>query len=249
MWEHKSISALQHLCNSGCCVYLCVISHRLSWNTLYTPGRISDSYSCATLLHTQSHKKKKEDMHTHRNYADTHSDTHEVPARRTSPGPSASCLAVTVACCARERGRTRLKRAVTQPTKDHDRVSWWHTHTHTHKQKPTNSPRAGSGLQLSASLCGYQTWLPRCQCKCQPRCQPMCVCVCVCVCICVCKCVFGQGKSDGYNAHTSGVCLIGEQTSRLACLHTAGCNACTVGHTHTHTHTLAHVCRVIQTAT
>lgn len=54
-----------------------------------------------------------------------------------------------------------------QPTKDNDWVPSWHPHTHT--------PRAGSGLQPSASLCGYQTRVLCCQCKCQPRCQPVCV--------------------------------------------------------------------------
>ena len=188
-------------------------------------------------------------MHTHRNYADTHSDTHEVPARRTSPGPSASCLAVTVACCARERGRTRLKRAVTQPTKDHDRVSWWHTHTHTQ----TETHKLTKGWVWITALCLF-VWIPDMAATLpmqMPTQMPtnVCVCVCVCVCICVCKCVFGQGKSDGYNAHTSGVCLIGEQTSRLACLHTAGCNACTVGHTHTHTHTHTHFGTCLQSYT
>jgi len=68
--KHKSISALQHLYNSDCCVYLSVISHSLRGSTLYTPGRISDSCHIAT----RSIREKQ--TNTHHNYAGTHANTH-----------------------------------------------------------------------------------------------------------------------------------------------------------------------------
>lgn len=182
---------------------------------------------CYAANHIKSRHTHTATMQTY-----THTDTESRPGAPLR-GLSTSCLAVTVACCARERGKWGWSVLLRNPLRT-VAESLDDTHyTQTHKLT--------KGWVWISALCLF-VWIPDTGChaanaNANPDANQS-----VYVDVCICVCVPGQEKTDGYNAHTSGVCLIGEQTSRLACIHTAGCNACTNTHTHT---SLAHVCTLI----
>lgn len=221
VWEHKSISAPQHLCNSDCCVwYHTVCTHQEHIIHTWEDFRLIHLYHIATHPITKNRQTHITTMQQ------THSQSWlGTPLQGLGP----SCLAVTVCMLCQRKRKGRLKRAVTQPTKDDNFVSWWHTKTH----------KLTKGWVWITTLCLF-VWIPDTGAM-LPMQMPTQMPTRVSVCMCVCQVCCGQEKSDSYNAHTSAVCLIGEQTSRLAGIHTDGCTAAT--NRHTVWHMYAHLCK------